>query len=256
MTTSADFDSWYADRVESPIVDELVRRVLHLPPYLQSTSLLSGDGLDEVVAALDLRDGQVLLDLACGRGGYGLEIAQRSSARLVGVDFSAVAIEQARRQAQVLGLADRADFQVGELTGTGLSAASVDAVLIVDSIQFAEPPLDALRECHRVLRPGGRIVITGWEALDPTDEQVPLRLRQLGLVEQLPLAGFVDVRVIDKPAWRTTEHALWQEALTIDAGDDLAVQSTQDEARRILAAFDGMRRVLATATRPDGAPQG
>jgi SAM-dependent methyltransferase len=107
------------------------------PPDLQSTSLLSGAGLDEVVTALGLRDGQVLLDLACGRGGYGLEIARRSGSRVVGMDFSAVAIEQAQRRAQALGLADRADFRVGELTGTRLSTASVDAVLIVDSIQFA-----------------------------------------------------------------------------------------------------------------------
>lgn len=249
-TSAAEFDRWYADRVESPVADELVRSVLGLPPDLQSTSLLSGAGLDEVVTALGLRDGQVLLDLACGRGGYGLEIAQRSGSRVVGMDFSAVAIEQARRRAQALGLADRADFRVGELTGTGLSTASVDAVLIVDSIQFAEPKLDALRECRRVLLPGGRIVITCWEALDTTDERLPPRMRQLDLVRQLPLAGFVDVEVTDKPGWRLAEQALWQEALTIDAGDDLAMQSMQEEAQRVLATFDGLRRVLATAFTP------
>ncbi|WIY02973.1 methyltransferase domain-containing protein [Amycolatopsis mongoliensis] len=252
--SAAEFDRWYADRIESPVADELVRRVLGLPPGLQSTSLLSGAGLDEVVAALDLRDGQALLDLACGRGGYGLEIARRSGCRVAGVDFSAVAIEQARRRAQALGLADRADFRVGELTGTGLSPASVDAVLIVDSLQFAEPKLDALRECRRVLLPGGRMVITCWEALDTTDERLSPRMRQLDLLRQLPRAGFVDVEVTDKPAWRLAEQALWEEALTIDAAEDLAMQSMQEEARRVLATFDGLRRVLATASAPDPAP--
>lgn len=247
-STAEDFDRWYADRVESPVADELVRRVLGLPPDLQSTSLLTGAGLDEVVAALDLRDGQVLLDLACGRGGYGLEIARRTGVRVVGVDFSAVAVGQALGRAQVLGLEDRAGFRVGELTDTGLSTASVDAVLIVDSVQFAEPKMDALRECRRVLRPGGRIVITCWEAVDATDERLPSRMRELELATQLPLAGFVDVDVTDKPAWRMDEKALWQEALTIDAEHDLALQSMQDEARRVLASFDGLRRVLATAT--------
>jgi SAM-dependent methyltransferase len=249
-TSAAEFDRWYADRVDSPVVDELARRVLGLPAELQSTSLLSGGGLEEVVAALDLHGGQVLLDLACGRGGYGLEIARRSGARVVGVDFSTVAIGQAQRRAQTLGLADRADFRVGELTRTGLNTASVDAVLIVDSIQFAEPTLDALRECRRVLRPGGRIVITCWEPVDATDERLPPRVRQLDLARQLPLAGFTDVEITDKPAWRVVERALWQEALTIDAGDDLAMQSMHDEARRVLATFDGRRRALATATAP------
>src|SRR5882757_4116157 len=94
--SAAEFDRWYADRVESGVADELVQRVLGLPPELQSTSLLSWDALEEVVAALDVRGGQLLLDLACGRGGYGLEIARRSGGRVVGVDFSAVAIEQAQ----------------------------------------------------------------------------------------------------------------------------------------------------------------
>jgi hypothetical protein len=43
-TSAAEFDRWYADRVESPVVDELARRVLGLPPELLSTSLLSGAG--------------------------------------------------------------------------------------------------------------------------------------------------------------------------------------------------------------------
>jgi SAM-dependent methyltransferase len=248
--SAAEFDRWYADRVESGVADELVQRVLGLPPELQSTSLLSWDALEEVVAALDVRGGQVLLDLACGRGGYGLEIARRSGGRVVGVDFSAVAIEQAQRRAQALGLANRADFRVGELTGTGLGAASVDAVLVVDALQFAEPTLDALEECRRVLVPGGRVVITCWEAFDATDERLPPRLRRVDLVRQLPLAGFVDVEVTDKQAWRAVERTLWQEALAIEAGDDLAVRSMQDEGRRVLATFDTLRRVLATATTP------
>jgi cyclopropane fatty-acyl-phospholipid synthase-like methyltransferase len=38
----------------------------------------------------------LLLDLACGRGGYGIEVARRAGARLLSVDFSSVALEQAR----------------------------------------------------------------------------------------------------------------------------------------------------------------
>ncbi|MFJ7216360.1 SAM-dependent methyltransferase [Amycolatopsis sp. NPDC098790] len=248
--TPAEFDRWYADRVESPVADELVRRVLGLPPDLQSTSLLTGAGLDQVVAALGLRAGQVLLDLACGRGGYGLEIARRTGCRVVGLDFSRVAIDHAQLRAQTLGLADRAGFRVGELTRTGLGPASVDAVLVVDSIQFAEPTLDALLECRRVLRPGGRVVVTCWEAADAGDERVSPRLRQLDLRRQLPRAGFVDVEVTDEPAWHLAEQTLWQEALAVDAGEDPAVRSMQEEARRVLATFDRMRRVLARASHP------
>jgi SAM-dependent methyltransferase len=248
--SAEDFDRWYADRVESPGADALAQRVLGLPPGLESTSLLGGAALDEVVRVLAMRGGQVLLDLACGRGGYGLEIARRSGARVVGLDFSKVAIGHAQRRAQALGLADQTDFRVGELTRTGLEAASVDAVLVVDAIQFAEPVLEALRECRRVLVPGGPVVITCWEAVDADNERLPPRLRQVDLARQLTQAGFVDVEVTDKPAWSAVERALWEEATTIDAGDDLALQSMRDEGQRVLAEFDGLRRVFATATVP------
>ena len=92
-------DGWYADMLSSPAKDELMRRHLGLPAYLLSTSLLSWDGIAEVVEALRLPPGSRLLDLACGRGGYGWEIAGRSGASLVGVDVSAEAVRQAQAAA-------------------------------------------------------------------------------------------------------------------------------------------------------------
>jgi SAM-dependent methyltransferase len=210
VTDADHFDRWYADRVCSPAADGFTRRMLALPPDLESRSLLNGAGLDEVVELLGLRSGQVLLDLACGRTGC----------RLVGVDFSAVAISQATRRAAELGIP--AEFQVGQLTATGLGTASADAVMIVDAYQFAEPQLDALRECLRVLRPGERLVITCWEPADRADAGLPPRLRQIDLAGQLPAAGFSDVLVTDRPRWWEIEHRYWQESLTLDAGDDLA----------------------------------
>ena len=80
------FDEWYADIVDSPRKDEIHQRHLGLPPELLSTSLLPWEGIAEVAAALSLKPGQLLVDLACGRGGYGLELAARADARLIGVD--------------------------------------------------------------------------------------------------------------------------------------------------------------------------
>jgi SAM-dependent methyltransferase len=246
------YDRWYADMAGSSRRDEIVRRELGLPPEMQSTSLLGWDGIADVVAALELTDGEVLLDLACGRGGYGLEIARRTGTRLIGVDFSAVAIGQAERRAEAFGLADRATFRVGEMAGTGLADASVDAVVCVDAVQLLDPVIPALRECRRVLAPGGRLAITTWEPADRADERLPERIRRLDLARGLAEAGLVAVVVIEKPDWRRAEWAMWQAALAEDAGDDPALRSMRDEAERVLPAFDAVRRVLATGRAPSG----
>ena len=170
--------------------------------------------------------------------------------RIVGVDFSTVAIAEARRRAEALGLADRASFRVADMTRTGLDAGSANAVVCVDAMQFVEPVGTALRECRRVLGPGGRLVITTWEVIDRADERLPARLRQLDLARDLMEAGLVDATVTDRSDWRQAERAMWRAALAVNAGDDAAMRSLQEEAGRVLASFDSVRRVLATAQAP------
>jgi SAM-dependent methyltransferase len=242
------FDAWYADMATSRTVDEIHQRHLGLPPRLLSTSLLGWDGIAEVVTALRLRPGAVLLDLACGRGGYGLEIASRTGASLVGVDFSAEALRQARELARQLGRV--AEFRVGDLAATGLPDGSADGVLCVDAIQFAAQPAAACHELRRVLAPGGRVVLTCWEAVDRNDASVPDRLRKINLGADLAAASFDEVEVRDRPDWRAIERAMWAEAAAIDPGGDPALRSLHDEGVRVLAGFDLIRRVMATATAP------
>jgi SAM-dependent methyltransferase len=242
------FDGWYADMVASPVKDEIQQRHLGLPPRLLSTSLLGWEGIAEAVAALRLSPGDTLVDLACGRGGYGLEIAGRTGARLVGVDFSAEAVRQAREQARRQGVT--ADFRVGDFAATGLDTGSARAVLCVDAIQFAPQPEAAYGEIRRILAPGGRAVLTCFEARDRGDERVLARLRRAAPRAGLTAAGFNDVEVSERPSWRAQERAMWQEAVTLDPGDDPALRSFHDEGVRSLALFDLVRRVMATATAP------
>ena len=242
------FDGWYADMTGSPVKDEIQRRHLGLPPHLLSTSLLGWDGIAEAAAGLGLFPGGTLVDLACGRGGYGLEIAARTGARLIGVDFSAEAVRQAREQARRLGAT--ADFGIGDLAATGLDAGSADAVLCVDAIHFAPQPDAAYGEIRRILTSGGRAVLTNWEPLERDDQRLPGRLRRVDLRAGLTAAGFEAVEVRDRPGWRASEHAMWQEAAALDPGDDPALRSFHDEGVRSLGIFSLVRRVIATASAP------
>ncbi len=246
--SAAYFDGWYADMLHSPRKDEILQRHLGLPVHLLSTSTLTWSGIAEVTAMLDLAPQGTLLDLACGRGGHGIEIAKRTGARLVGVDFSTVALQQARTSAAQQNV--EATFVEGDLAATGLPDEEVDAVLCIDAIQFASSPATAYDEIHRVLRPGGRVVLTSWEAVDRFDETLSQRLLAVDLDGGLIGAGFTDVRVIDKADWRAAERALWEEAATLDPANDPALQSLHNEGVRSLAGWHRLRRVLAGAQRP------
>ncbi len=74
-----------------------------------------------------------------------------------------------------------ASFRAGQLTATGLPSASVEAVLCTDAIQFPDEPAGAYDEIRRVLKPGGRVVLTCWEPRDRDDERLSARIRRANL---------------------------------------------------------------------------
>ena len=145
-----------------------------------------------------------------------------------------------------------ASFRVGELTATGLPGDSVEAVLCTDAIQFPDEPAIAYGEIRRVLTPGGRVVLTCWEPLDRNDERLSPRVRRANLGGGLHQAGFTDVEVRDRPSWLAREHALWEQTVTLDPGDDPALRSLHAEGVKSLEWTSAglLRRVLAVATNP------
>jgi ubiquinone/menaquinone biosynthesis C-methylase UbiE len=242
------FDGWYADQAATSAVSEIMNRHMGFPPDTRA-GVIAAEAIPELTEELRLRPGSTLFDLACGRGAYGLLIARKAGTSLIGVDFSAQALTEAREQAVRMGVSD-ASFRIGELTATGLPDASAEAVLCTDAIQFPDEPASAYDEIRRVLKPGGRVVLTCWEPLDRNDERLSLRVRQANLGAGLRQAGFMDVEVRDRPSWLAREHALWQETVTLDPGDDPALRSLHAEGVKSLQWTALLRRVLAVATNP------
>jgi hypothetical protein len=53
-----------------------------------------------------------------------------------------------------------------------------------------------------------------------------------------------DVEVRERPGWRTSEPAMWEEAAALDPGSGPALKSIHDEDVRVLGSFELMRRVV------------
>lgn len=104
------------------------------------------------IAALALRRGERLLDLACGSGDLAAE-AVSTGARVVGLDFSAGMLRTAAARGLGGGLVR------GDALALPLADASVDAVVSGFALRnFVDLP-GAFAECARVLRPGGRVAL-------------------------------------------------------------------------------------------------
>ncbi|MEJ2862128.1 class I SAM-dependent methyltransferase [Actinomycetospora flava] len=112
-----------------------------------------------------------VLDAACGTGRWAAYLAGRGHS-VTGVDQSPAMLDLARAK-----LPD-ARFELGDLSALPLPDASVDAAVCALALVHVADPAVAIGELARVVRPGGRVVISdvhpflvmlGWQAQFPTD---------------------------------------------------------------------------------------
>lgn len=102
--------------------------------------------------------GRRVLDLGCGEGGYARELARRG-ATVVAVDGSERLVAVARRRAEAAGWAIEHHCRNANALDV-LADASFDLVLASMSLMDVEDYPGSVREAHRVLRPGGELVMT------------------------------------------------------------------------------------------------
>ena len=108
-----------------------------------------------------LREGEVLVDLGCGRGELLAEAVRRGAARAVGVEYADSAVRLARQTLEAQGATERAEVVAGDLRAVPLPDATADLVTLLDVVEHLAPAeLDAaLAEAHRLLKPGGRVLV-------------------------------------------------------------------------------------------------
>ena len=107
---------------------------------------------------LDIQPGMRVLEIAAGPGDTGFLAAKRlEDGRLLSTDLSPTMVESARKRGAELGITN-ADYRVLDAQAMDLPDASFDAVVCRWGFMLMPDPLASLRECRRVLVPGGRLV--------------------------------------------------------------------------------------------------
>jgi SAM-dependent methyltransferase len=171
-----------------------------------------------MIDAILPQPGQRVLELAAGLGETGLMVAELVApiGGAIVSDQAEAMLDGARERAAAIGLSN-VEFQLFNAEWIDLPLASVDAVVCRWGYMLMADPAAALSETRRVLRPGGRLALAVWDAIEhnPWARLPALELTERGLgatpaagtpgpfalgdrervFELLARAGFAEVRV-------------------------------------------------------------
>jgi demethylmenaquinone methyltransferase/2-methoxy-6-polyprenyl-1,4-benzoquinol methylase len=125
-------------------------------------------GLEKLAA----RPGETVLEIGFGTGHCLVSLANAVgvTGRVTGLDISDGMLAIARERLREQGLSDRVDLHLGDAANLNfIEASSLDGVFMSFTLElFDNPEIPrVLQECHRVLKPGGRLAVVAMTKTDP-----------------------------------------------------------------------------------------
>jgi arsenite methyltransferase len=172
-----------------------------------------GLGCGNPVALASLREGETVLDLGSGAGLDSFLAASRvgKTGRVIGVDMTPEMIERARENARE-GNYRNVEFRLGEIENLPVADNYVDVVISNCVINLVPDKRRVFEEAYRVLKPGGRLMISDIVLLKELPDVIKNSIEAyIGCLSGAVMrdeylraikgAGFHDVRIVDETSF-------------------------------------------------------
>jgi arsenite methyltransferase len=174
-----------------------------------------GVGCGNPAALADLTEGETVLDLGSGAGIDVFLAANQvgKGGRVIGVDMTEDMVAKGRQLAQEHGF-DNVEFRQGDIEHLPVDSATVDVILSNCVINLTPDKLASFKEIHRVLKPGGRILIADLVTAGelPPDVRASAAawadclagaMAKEAYLETIRSAGFAQVGVVSESPYET-----------------------------------------------------
>jgi len=174
-----------------------------------------GVGCGNPTALADLTVGETVLDLGSGAGIDVFLAAKKvgEGGRVIGVDMTEDMVARGRQLAQEHGFGN-VEFRQGDIEHLPVDSATVDVIISNCVINLTPDKLASFKEIHRVLRPGGRILIADLVTAGelPPDVRASVAawadclagaMPKAAYLETIRSAGFAEVTVVSESAYET-----------------------------------------------------
>jgi arsenite methyltransferase len=195
------------------VIDETAQKmgysreeVCSLPREAEGSFLGCGNPL----AFSEIKEGEVVLDIGSGAGMDVVLAASKvgKKGKVIGLDMTPEMVERATRNAQRAGVEEIVEFRLGEMEEMPVDDDSVDVIISNCVINLSPDKERVFQEAYRVLKPGGRMMVS-----DLVSSNLPDELRNDlsswaqcvgGTVEEseylalIRKAGFEDVAVVSR----------------------------------------------------------